>query len=114
MYKPKMSYAAKVITAGVMLKAVVMGTLVSLLAVTAFTQSIILVLVSATATGIFGLLIVLVQTHSEARLHQRINDLETQVDTKASEITEKQDEAAQIAADKVTEKVAEIVAPSKG
>jgi hypothetical protein len=104
-----MSYAAKVVTLGVMFKAIVMGLLVSLLAVTAFDRSIILVLVSATATGIFGILIVLIQTHSEARLHMRIDALETQVDVKAHEIQEKQDEAANLA----VEKVAEIVSPKE-
>lgn len=108
-----MSYAAKVVTLGVMLKAIIMGTLVSLLAVSAFGKSIILVLVSATATGIFGILIVLIQTHSEARIHERLTAVESQIETKSNEIQEKQDQAADIAADKVVEKVTEAIQPKE-
>lgn len=104
-----MPYAAKVVTLGVMLKAIVIGTLVSLLAVSAFGKSIILVLVSATATGVFGILIVLIQTHFEARIHERLNAVESQIETKSNEIQVKQDEAAEIAAEKVAEKVTEAI-----
>lgn len=72
----KVTYATKVISLGVIGKAVLMGTLVTLLAATSFTQSIILVLVSATATGIFGVLIVTIQVHSERVLHSRMDRLE--------------------------------------
>jgi hypothetical protein len=99
------SYAAKVITAGVMVKAVLMATVVELLAIGGFGRSIILVLVSATATGIFGLIIVLVQTHAEAGLHQRLDSLERQVDQKASEINVTTETAAAQAAQSVVEQV---------
>jgi divalent metal cation (Fe/Co/Zn/Cd) transporter len=87
-----MSFSAKLISAGVIGKAILMGVLVSVLAVTSFEKSIILVLVSACATGIFGIIIVLIQTHAEAGLHQRIDSLEGKtdaLDTKADVITEK-------------------------
>lgn len=80
-----------------------MGTLVSVLAITAFTQSIILVLVSATATGIFGLIICLIQTHSEARLHERLDHLES----RATEVVEKT-EQVQTTTDQVSAKADEI------
>lgn len=104
-HRIQMSYAAKVVTVGVMLKAIVMGTLVSLLAVSAFGKSLILVVVSATATGIFGILIVLIQTHSEARIHERLNAVEDQINTKSEEIQTKQDEAATKAAEQVVEAI---------
>jgi hypothetical protein len=69
------------ITAGVIGKAILIGVLVEVLALTSFTRSIILVLVSAAATGIFGIIIVVVQTHAEANLHRRIDALEGKADT---------------------------------
>lgn len=74
------SFASKMIASGVLFKALLMGILVSLLAVTSFEKSVALVLVSASATGIFGIIIVLIQTHSEARLHKRIDLLEGKAD----------------------------------
>lgn len=72
-----MPFAAKMVTAGIMGKAVLMATAVSVLVASAtFAESLILVIVSATATGIFGLLIVFVQVHSERNLHERIDRLE--------------------------------------
>jgi hypothetical protein len=74
------TYAAKVMGIGVAFKAVIMATVVSFLAAetnTTFAQAVFLVLISATATGIFGLIIVLIQTHAEKGLHQRIDYLET-------------------------------------
>lgn len=79
----KVSYGAKLITAGVAAKAVLMGVLVSLLAVAPFVESIVLVLVSACATGIFGLIIVLVQVRAERELHGRMDRLEEKADTAA-------------------------------
>lgn len=86
----KMPFAAKAISLGVIGKAILMGTLVSVLAVTSFTQSIILVLVSACATGVFGLIIVLIQTHAEKEMHRRLDGLERKtksIDRKADTIT---------------------------
>lgn len=97
----RVSYGAKVITAGVLLKAVLMGTLVSLLAVAGFEASLILVLVSACATGVFGILIVLIQTHSEKGLHERMERLEqtgSRIEAQAGEATA----VAQTIADAVT------------
>lgn len=105
MPKAKMSYATKVVTLGVSLKAILMGVAVSLLAVTAFEKSIILILISASATGIFGILIVLIQTRSEARIHERLNTVENQINIKTAQIQHKQD----IAAEKVAEKVTEVI-----
>lgn len=102
----KMPYAGKIMTIGVLLKAVVMGSLVTLLATTSFVQSIILVLVSATATGIFGLLIVLIQVHSERNIHDRLDKVENRVDEKAGEIKAQ----AQDIADK-TDQIATVVSP---
>lgn len=101
-------YAAKVMGIGVMFKAIVMGTLVSILAVTSFVQSVVLVLVSATATGIFGLIIVLIQVHSERALHERMDRVETQINTKSDEIQVKQDTVIQ-----KTDEIATQVAPEE-
>jgi hypothetical protein len=98
-----MSFASKVVTGGVAAKALLMGTLVTILGATSFGQSVLLVLVSATATGIFGILIVLIQVHSEKALHERINDLEN----KANEAVAKTQEIkvqTQAIAEKLPEK----------
>jgi hypothetical protein len=87
MRRMQLSFATKMITTGVLIKAVLMGAAVSLLAVTSFEKSVALVLISASATGIFGIIIVLIQTHSEARLHDRIDHLESRAD----QIVEKSD-----------------------
>jgi Flp pilus assembly protein TadB len=76
-----MPFAAKVIGPAVALKAILMGVLVTLLAAAGFVQSLILVLVSATATGIFGIVIVVIQTHSERNLHRRLDTLEEKANT---------------------------------
>lgn len=74
-------FAAKVIMAAVVAKALLMGILVSQVVAEAnFAQSLILVVVSATATGIFGVVIVLVQAHSEREMHARIDQLEGKAD----------------------------------
>jgi low affinity Fe/Cu permease len=100
---PRVSYAAKLISAGVAVKAVLMGVLVSIVAAsTTFTESIVLVLVSALATGAFGIIIVLVQTHAERAMHKRLDNLEAKADTAADRAT--------VAAEK-TEKIAEAIAP---
>lgn len=94
------SFPARVITGAVFLKALTMGILVSLLGATTFVQSILLVLVSATATGIFGILIVVIQVHSERSLHYRMDHLEE----RATEIVTKSDivkEQTQVIAEKV-------------
>jgi Flp pilus assembly protein protease CpaA len=72
-----MNYASKVMTLGVLVKAVLISALVTVLGATTFLQSIILVLVSAAATGVFALLVVLIQTHSERAMHERIDKLES-------------------------------------
>lgn len=84
--KHEVSFAAKVITLGVVFKALLMGIIVEVLALTSFQRSIILVLVSATATGIFGILIVLIQVHSEKQIHDRIDQVQEQIDIKSDEI----------------------------
>lgn len=99
------SYASKVISAGVMVKAVLMGVLVEVLAVGSFTRSIILVLVSATATGIFGLLIVLVQVHVERGLHRRMDGIERQVNERSDQIVQTTEAAAHEAAARAVEQV---------
>lgn len=86
----KSSYGAKVLAAGVAAKAVVMSALVTLLAATAFWQSLVLVIVSAVATGIFALLVVLIQTHSERELHGRIDRLEQRTVTKVEKKIDEQ------------------------
>lgn len=90
----RVSHGAKVIGAGVIAKAVLMGVLVTVLAVEPFLESLALVLVSACATGIFGLVIVLVQVHAERELHGRMDRLEE----RGQRIESKADTAA-IAAD---------------
>jgi len=80
------SYAGKLITAGVIVKAVLMGTLVGLLAASDFLDSLALVLVSATATGVFGILIVLIQVKAERGLHERMDKIESNIETKADAI----------------------------
>lgn len=72
----RMPFAAKVIAPAVAIKALLMGVLVTVLAAAGFVQSLILVLVSATATGVFGIVIVVIQTHSERNLHHRMDVLE--------------------------------------
>lgn len=57
-----------------------MAGIVTLLGVTPFEQSLILILVSASATGVFGLIIVLIQVHSEKALHERMDTLEGKAD----------------------------------
>jgi ABC-type bacteriocin/lantibiotic exporter with double-glycine peptidase domain len=112
-----MSFASKVITGGVFAKAILMGTLVTIIAATSFYQSVILVLVSATATGIFGILIVIIQTHSERAIHARIDALDSKADTAvekidsldskantAVEATQEIKDQTQVIADKVSEK----------
>lgn len=81
-----MSFAGKIVTLGVIAKALVMGIMVSLLAVTSFEKSIVLVVVSATATGIFGILIVLIQIHSERAIHRRIDSLEIKTEEAKEEV----------------------------
>lgn len=71
-----LSFQSKMVTAGVMGKALLMGILVSLLAFSSFEKSVILVLVSATATGIFGIIIVIVQSHFAREIHDRIDAME--------------------------------------
>jgi cytochrome c biogenesis protein CcdA len=91
------SYAAKVMALGVGIKAVIMGTVVTILAATTFLQSVLLVLISATATGVFGLVIVLIQNHAEQRFHRRIDYLEQKadkIDTTTTETKEKAEEVA--------------------
>lgn len=104
-----MSFATKVIVPGVVGKAVLMGTLVSVLAVTSFGKSLILVLVSATATGIFGILIVLIQVHSERAIHKRMDKLEESTQTAVTqakdEVTSKTDEAVATVTQQITEAV---------
>lgn len=93
-----MPFAAKVIIPGVIGKAVLMATLVTVLAITSFAQSIILVLVSATATGLFGILIVIIQVHSERSIHNRIDRLE--------DVTQKQtDDAVKKVSQQITEAI---------
>lgn len=108
-----MSFASKVIAGGVFVKALIMGILVALLATTTFERSIVLVLVSATATGFFGILIVLIQVHSERNIHRRIDALETtttDVVTQAKdEVTTKTDEAVT----QVSQQISEAVSPSE-
>ncbi len=70
-------YAAKVMALGVFIKAILMVAVVTTVAATTFGQSLILVLVSACATGVFALLVVLIQTRSDRRLHERLDRLET-------------------------------------
>jgi len=69
-----------------------MATVVSLLAATAFWQSLVLVIVSATATGIFGILIVIIQTHSEKAIHARLDQLERQTQNQTRTIVAKVEE----------------------
>lgn len=109
-------YAAKVMSIGVVFKAIVMSTLVTVLAATTFGQSIILVLVSATATGIFGLIIVLIQVKSEQHLHDRVNQMEKQINVKANQITAKTEEAVQATKEvkEQTQVIADVVTPSEG
>lgn len=94
----RMGYGAKVISLAVALKAVLMASVVTLLASTTFGQSLILVLVSATATGIFGVLIVLIQVRSERNLHARLDTLERRaaerMDTLPAEVATTITEAA--------------------
>lgn len=73
---------------GVTFKAILMAGIVTLLAATSFAQSVILVLISATATGIFGIVIVIIQMKSDKGIHDRINEIQTQIDTKSEEIKE--------------------------
>lgn len=100
----RVSYGAKVITAGVALKAALMGTLVSVLAVAPFVESLVLVLVSAAATGVFAVLVVLIQVHSERNLHERLDWLEGAADR----LEQKADEVKA-----TTETVAEAVTPDR-
>ena len=101
----RVSYGAKVITAGVAFKAVIMGLFVSLLAIAPFFESLILVLVSACATGVFGLLIVLVQSHQDRAIHERMERLEGS----ASRIEAQAGEATAVA-----QTIAEAVKPENG
>jgi hypothetical protein len=71
-----MSYGAKVMVIGVSVKAVLMSAVVTVLAATSFQQSLILVIVSATATGVFALLAVIIQTHSAQGMYERLERLE--------------------------------------
>lgn len=87
----KVSFAGKVITAGVVTKGIIMGSLISILAIADFTESLILVIVSATVTGIFGLLICLIQVRAEKGIHTRMDFLEkkaTEVDQTTKDIAE--------------------------
>ena len=72
-----------------------MGAAVTVLAsVVPFWESVLLVLISATATGLFGILIVYVQARSEAQIHYRLEKLEekgTSIENKADRIVEKTD-----------------------
>ncbi len=97
----RLSYAAKVISAGVAVKAVLMGVLVSILAVTSFTKSIVLVLVSALATGVFGVMIVLKKAHAERSLHVRLDRLEDKA-TEAAQASTVAAEKTQVSVDAVT------------
>lgn len=77
-----------------------MASIVTLLAATSFVQSIILVLVSATATGIFGIIIVLIQMKADAGIHARINEIQDQIDTKSDEIKQQAESIAETVATK--------------
>ncbi len=79
------SYAAKVMSLGVFAKAVLMASVVTIVGATTFGESLILVLVSASATGVFALLVVLIQVRAERSLHARIDALEE----KGTEIVER-------------------------
>lgn len=85
-----MSYSAKVLTAGVTVKAVLMSALVTLLAATAFWQSVVLVAVSAAITGVFAVLVVVVQVHAEKALHSRLDRLEDRTRTTVERRLEEQ------------------------
>lgn len=101
-----MPFAAKVIIPGVFAKAVLMATLVTILAVTSFVQSVILVLVSATATGIFGILIVIIQIHSERGLHERMDKLE---ETTQVAVTQAKEEVTSTVQEQVTQAKDEVI-----
>jgi hypothetical protein len=92
-----MSFASKAVSAGVAAKALLMGALVSLLGATTFADSIVLVLVSATATGVFGIIIVLIQTHSDAAVHRRLDELQARAETAATASSEAAGQARAIA-----------------
>lgn len=111
----KMPYPAKIMTIGVLFKAVVMGTLVTILAATSFAQSIILVLVSATATGIFGMVIVLIQARSERGIHDRISDVENQIANQGNAIQTQNTELKRRASDlaESTKQIKEAVTPTE-
>lgn len=72
--------APKLIALGVVAKAVLMTAVVTILGATTFLESLALILTSATATGIFGLLIVIVQVRGERALHQRMDTIEKKAD----------------------------------
>jgi hypothetical protein len=98
------SYSARLVAAAVAAKAALMGVLVSILASSApFAEAVVLVLISAAATGVFGIVIVLVQTHAEAAMHRRLDKLEEQAGTAA--------QAATVAAEK-TQQIVEAVTPN--
>ena len=69
-------FAGKVMGLGVIVKAILMVAVVTTIGATTFGESLVLVIVSACATGAFALLVVLIQTHSEQRIHERIDKLE--------------------------------------
>lgn len=96
------SYGAKVLAVGVTVKAVLMAAILTLLADAAFWQSIVIALVSATATGVFAVLVVVIQIHSERTLHDRIDRLERQTKT-----------AVQTKLDEQTRTIVETVAAEK-
>jgi len=72
----RLNYGAKVLAIGVTVKAVLMSLMVTLLAATAFWQSLVLVVVSAAVTGIFAVLVVVVQANAERSLRARLDRLE--------------------------------------
>lgn len=94
-----MPYAAKVIGLGVVAKAVVITTVIMILGATTFTQSVILVVISATTTGIFGLLIVLIQTRADRETHRKLDHVES---TTQESITQAKDEVTETITSAVT------------
>lgn len=85
-----MSYGAKMMAAGVGVKAVVMAGVVTLLAATTFWESVVLVLISAIATGCFAIVVVMVQARSERSLHDRLDRLERQTTVSVARKLEEQ------------------------
>lgn len=96
-----MSYGAKLVTAAVGAKAVLMSAVVTVLGATTFLQSLALVLVSATATGVFGAVIVIVQARAERALHDRMDTL----GAKAADVARKAEATAQTATATIVEAV---------